>query len=65
MHYPEDPPDFIFGPDDRGFLPNLENIEVSSYTRIAIDVNIIEYHLNMLNIHLKTLQIKSKRYIVF
>ena len=38
MHYPEDPPDFIFGPDDRGFLPNLENIEVSSYTRIAIDI---------------------------
>jgi hypothetical protein len=28
-NYPEDPPDFIFGPEDKDFCPNIENIKVS------------------------------------
>ena len=26
--FPDEPPDFIFGPDEEDFLPNLENIKV-------------------------------------
>ena len=33
---PDEPPDFIFGPDDEDFLPPMEEMEVGSYTYMCI-----------------------------
>ena len=37
---PDEPPDFIFGPDDEDFLPPMEEMEVGSYTYIYTCIHI-------------------------